>query len=176
MSSVVLWVLDPSRLMEYTWPAMADKTRKIDDIHVGLQVIQHLLRRQLLLRWYLRQQRVRVRVMIGFLVRGRVRIKIKIRVEVRVWVTFNVRVYHWSNCHRSKCGTFDIPPPWPSVAAEPCGPSGPVAHIYCVGLAHSLLALLSFDFVLLITTDHRLFPRLAHPLSKSFRRPWWPFM
>ena len=29
-------------------------------------VIRHLLRRQLLLRWYLRQQSVRVRVMIGF--------------------------------------------------------------------------------------------------------------
>ena len=52
--------------------------------------------------------------MIGFLVQGRVRIKIKIgirvrvRVRVRVGVTFNVRVYHWSNCHshRSKCCTF----------------------------------------------------------------------
>ena len=57
-------------------------------------VIRHLLQRQLLLRWYLRQQRVRVRVMIGFLVRGRVRIKIRVRVRVM----FNVRVYHWSNC------------------------------------------------------------------------------
>ena len=44
--------------------------------------------------------------MIGFLVRGRVRIKIRIRVRVRVGVTFNVRVYHWSNCRRSKCRTF----------------------------------------------------------------------
>ena len=40
--------------------------------------------------------------MIGLLVRGRVRIKIR----VRVGVTFNVRVYHWSNCHRSKCILF----------------------------------------------------------------------
>ena len=47
----------------------------------------------------LRQQRVRVRVMIGFLVRGRARIKIKVRVRV----AFNVGVYHWSNCRRSKC-------------------------------------------------------------------------
>ena len=48
--------------------------------------------------------------MIGFLVWGRVRIKIKIkiriRVRVRVGVTFNVRVYHWSNCHRSKYCSF----------------------------------------------------------------------
>ena len=42
--------------------------------------------------------------MIGFLVWGRVRIKIRVR--VRVGVTFNVRVYHWSNCRRSKCHTF----------------------------------------------------------------------
>ena len=63
-------------------------------------VIRHLLRRQLFLQWYLQQQRVRVRVMIGFLVWGRVSIR------VRVGVTFNVRVYHWSNCHRSKCRTF----------------------------------------------------------------------
>ena len=73
-------------------------------------VIRHLLWRQLLLRWYLWQQRVRVRVMIGFLVQGRVRIKIMIRVMVMVMVmvgvTFNVRVYHWSNCRRSKCRTF----------------------------------------------------------------------
>ena len=62
-------------------------------------VNQHLLRRQLLRRWYLRQQRVRVRVMIGFLVWGRIRIKIRIR--VRVGVTFNVSVYR-----RSKCRTF----------------------------------------------------------------------
>ena len=66
-------------------------------------VIRHLLQGQLLLRWYLRQQRVRVRVMIGALVQGRVRIKIRIRVGVM----FNVRVYHWSNCRRSKlCRTF----------------------------------------------------------------------
>ena len=45
--------------------------------------IRHLLWWQLLLRWYLRQQWVRVRVMIGFLVQGRVRIKIRIRVMVR---------------------------------------------------------------------------------------------
>ena len=38
---------------------------------------------------YLRQQRVRVKVMIGFLVRGRVRIKIRIRVRV------GVRFQHW---------------------------------------------------------------------------------
>ena len=44
-------------------------------------MIQHLLWWQLLLLWYLGQQRVRVRVMIGFLVRGRIRIKIKIRVR-----------------------------------------------------------------------------------------------
>ena len=55
-------------------------------------MIRHLLRRQLLLPRYLRQQRVRVRVMIGFLVRGRVRIKIRIRVRVRVGVTFNISV------------------------------------------------------------------------------------
>ena len=44
--------------------------------------------------------------MIGFLVRGRVRIKIRFRVRVRRGVTFNVRVYHWSNCLGSKCHTF----------------------------------------------------------------------
>ena len=55
-------------------------------------VIRHLLRRQLLRWWYLRQQRVRVRVMIGFLVRGRVRIKIRIRDRVRIGVTFNVSI------------------------------------------------------------------------------------
>ena len=72
------------------------------------RVIQHLLQRQLLRLWYLRQQRVRVRVMIGFLVRDRVRIKImiRVRVRVRVGVTFNVGVYRWSNCRRSKCRTF----------------------------------------------------------------------
>ena len=46
----------------------------------------------------------------------------------------------------------------------------PTHFFNCVGLAHPLLALLSFVFVLLITTDHQLFPGLAHPLSKSFRR------
>ena len=51
-------------------------------------------------------KRVRVRVMTGFLVRGRVRIKIRVR--IRVAVTFNVSVYHWSNCRRSKCRTFCI--------------------------------------------------------------------
>ena len=66
------------------------------------KVIRHLLRRQLLRWWYLGQQRVRVSVMIGFLVRGRVRIKIRIRVRVRVGVTFNVSIYH-----RSKCRTFE---------------------------------------------------------------------
>ena len=71
-----------------------------------LKVIQHLLRWQLLLGWYPQQQRVRVRVKIGFLVRGRVRIKIRIRIRVRVGVTFNVIIYHRSNCHRSKCCTF----------------------------------------------------------------------
>ena len=44
--------------------------------------------------------------MIGFLVRGRVRIKNRNRVRVRVGVTFNVRLYRWSNCRRSKCRTF----------------------------------------------------------------------
>ena len=65
-------------------------------------VIRHFLRRQLLQWWYLRQQRVRVRVMIGFLVRGRVRIKIMFRVRVRVTfgVTYNVGIYHRSNCRR----------------------------------------------------------------------------
>ena len=71
-------------------------------------VIQHLLRRQLCLWWYLQQRRVRVRVMIEFEVQGRVRIKIKIRirVSVRVGVMFNIRIYHWSNCRRNKCRTF----------------------------------------------------------------------
>ena len=61
---------------------------------------------------HLGQQRVRVRVMIGFLVRGRVRIKIRfrvrvmVRVRVRVGVTFNVSIYHRSNCRRSKYRTF----------------------------------------------------------------------
>ena len=46
--------------------------------------------------------------MIGFLVRGRVRIKIRfrVRVRVRVGVTFNINIYHRSNCRRSKCRTF----------------------------------------------------------------------
>ena len=44
--------------------------------------------------------------MIGFVVRVRVRIKIRIRVRVRVGVTFNVGVYRWSNCLRSKCRTL----------------------------------------------------------------------
>ena len=49
-----------------------------------------------------------MRVMIGFLVWGRVRIKIRIRIRVRVriGVMFNISVYHWSNCRRSKCRTF----------------------------------------------------------------------
>ena len=33
-------------------------------------------------------------------------IKIRIRVRVRVGATFNVSVYHWSDCRRSKCRTF----------------------------------------------------------------------
>ena len=47
----------------------------------------------------------------------------------------------------------------------------PTHFFNCVGLAHPLLALLSFVFVLLITTDHRLFPGLAHPLSKIVPPP-----
>ena len=70
---------------------------------VGLEVVGWS---DMLLRWYLRQQRVRVRVMIVFLVRGRVGVKISIR--VRVGVTFSVSVYHWSNCRRSKCRTFKL--------------------------------------------------------------------
>ena len=57
--------------------------------------------------------------MIGFIVGGRVRIKIRIRVRVRVGVRFNIRVYHWTNCHRSKCNTFikeDIYITWVSYA------------------------------------------------------------
>ena len=60
---------------------------------LGIQtfwVIQHLLRWKLLLLWYLRQEKVRVRVMIGFLVRGKVRIEIWIR--VRIGVTFKAIV------------------------------------------------------------------------------------
>ena len=44
-------------------------------------------------------------MMIGFLVRGWVRIRVRIR--VRVGFRYNIRVYHWSNCHRSKCCTFN---------------------------------------------------------------------
>ena len=64
--------------------------------NVLFSVIRHLLRRQLLLRWYLQQQIVWVRVMIGFLVQSRVRIKIMVRVRdiVRVGVIFNVGIYH----------------------------------------------------------------------------------
>ena len=40
--------------------------------------------------------------MIVFLVRDEVRIKVR----VRAGVTFNVGVYHWSNCRRSKCCAF----------------------------------------------------------------------
>ena len=50
------------------------------------------------------QQRLRVRVMIEFLVRGRV--KIKIRFRVRVGVMFNINIYYRSNYRRSKCRTF----------------------------------------------------------------------
>ena len=83
----------------------------LTDLHVHVYpVIRHLLRWQLLRWWYLGQQRVRVRVMIGFLVWGRVRIKIRVRfrvrVRVRVGVTFNINIYHRSNCRQSKCRTF----------------------------------------------------------------------
>ena len=74
--------------------------------HACILVIRHLLRRQLLRWWYLGQQRLRVRVMIGFLVRGRVKIKIRFRVRVRVGVMFNINIYHRSNYRRSKCCTF----------------------------------------------------------------------
>ena len=37
------------------------------------------------------------------LVRSRARIKLRIRIRVRVGVKFNVSVYRWSNCRRSKC-------------------------------------------------------------------------
>ena len=65
-------------------------------------VIRHLLPRQLLLRWLSlttkeSEERAIFRLTIGFLARGRVMIKIR----VRVGVTFNVSVYHWSNCRRS---------------------------------------------------------------------------
>ena len=66
-----------------------------NSLHCVVTVTWHLL-----LRWYLRQQRVRVRVTIGFLVRGRVMIKIRIRIGVMVTLTCSV--YHWSNCRRSK--------------------------------------------------------------------------
>ena len=62
-----------------------------------LTVIRHLLRRL-----YLQQHRVRVRVRTGFLVPGRVRIEIR----GRDGVSFNVSIYHWSNCRRSKCRPF----------------------------------------------------------------------
>ena len=68
-------------------------------------VIRHLLRRQLLLPWYLGQT-VRVRVMIVFMVRGRLRIKIRIR--VRVGVTYwHLHLTLEQNCRRSKCRTFE---------------------------------------------------------------------
>ena len=66
----------------------------------------------------------------------------------------------WLNTHwrRNRVGHVGHVGQWPT-------------HFFnCVGLAHPLLALLSFVFVFLIATDHRLFPGLAHPLSKSFRR------
>ena len=44
--------------------------------------------------------------MIGVLIRGRARIKIRFSVRVRVGITFNVRIYHRSNCRQSKCRTF----------------------------------------------------------------------
>ena len=75
-----------------------------EGFHGRNRVLQHLLRRQLLLRWYRRQQRVGVKVLIGLLFRGRARIKIRVR--VRVGVTFNVGIYHWSSCRKSKCCTF----------------------------------------------------------------------
>ena len=68
-----------------------------------MEVIWHLLRRQLLRWWYLGQQRVRIKVIIGFLVWDRAMIKIR----VRVGVSFNVGIYHRSNCRRSNC-TFEI--------------------------------------------------------------------
>ena len=50
-----------------------------------------------------------MRVTIGFWVQGRVKIKIGLRVRVRVGVMFNVSIlYHMSNCHRSKCRSFNI--------------------------------------------------------------------
>ena len=76
-----------------------------------VKVIRHLLRRQLLLWWYLQQQRVRVRVMIGFLVQGRVRIieiRSRVRDRVRVGVMFNASIYHRINCRRSKCRTLIV--------------------------------------------------------------------
>ena len=76
------------------------------EVILVLWVIRHLVRLQLLLWWYLQQQRVRVRVMTGFWDLGRVRIKIRIRVRVSVGVMFNVSVCHGSNCHRSKCCTL----------------------------------------------------------------------
>ena len=78
------------------------------DLLCLMMVIRHLLWWQWLLRWCLQQQRVTVLVMIGLLVRDWVRVKIMIRDKVRVGVTFNITVYHWSNCRRSKCHTFVV--------------------------------------------------------------------
>ena len=72
-------------------------------------VIQNLL-----LRWDLQQQKVTVRIMIGILVWGRVRIKIRIGVGVM----FNISVYHWSKCRRSKRCTF---PNWLIIWGIPGG-------------------------------------------------------
>ena len=70
----------------------------------GIRVIRHLLQRQLLLRWYLRWQRVRARVYhLDFwfmVVKG-----FSGRVRVRVGVRFNISV-----CHRSKCHTVQVRP------------------------------------------------------------------
>ena len=80
-----------------------------------LSVIQHLLRR-----WYLRQQRVRVRVVIGVWF-GVYRVyKIMSRIILGLglglgWVTFNVSVCHWSNIVREANIVLfvlrNIPPP-----------------------------------------------------------------
>ena len=74
--------------------------------------------------------------MIGFLVGDRVRIKIRIRVGV----TFNVSIYHWSNCRRSKCRTFDsMHRPLLPAVLEQVGlydeltPSGPVLTLLKLG-------------------------------------------
>ena len=60
-------------------------------------VIQHVLRWQLPLRWYLQRQRVRARVIIWLLVQGNVRIRV--RVMVKVGVRFNISICHRNNCH-----------------------------------------------------------------------------